>query len=77
MLRRGTQYLTIRFERQLGVLSPEQPQREVQTWFDRRRRRLKRAPERIDRALRVALVPHQHAEIVVRERIAGVDLERV
>ena len=75
VLRGGTQHLAVRFERELGVLSPEQSQREVEARFNWRCGRLKRAPESVDCALRVVLVPHQHTEIVVRERITGVDLQ--
>src|SRR5258705_280919 len=76
MLGCGAQHLTVGLERELGVLSLEQTQREVEARFDRRRRRLQSAPERVYRPLCVALVPTQHAEVVLGERVAGVDLER-
>ena len=76
MLGGRAENLAIRFQRELGVLPPEQTQRKVQPRFNRWRRRLQRATERIDRALGVVLVPEQHAKIVVRERIARVDLQR-
>src|SRR5258705_4538380 len=76
MLGCGAQHLTVGLERELGVLSLEQTQREVEARFDRRRRRLQSAPERVYRPLCVALVPQQHAEVVLGERVAGVDLQR-
>ena len=75
MLGRGAQNLPVRFERQVDVFSPEQAKREIEPRFDRRRRRLERAPECVDRVLGVALVPDENANVVVRERIARVDLQ--
>ena len=46
MLGRGAQNLAIRLERQLGVLSAEQAQREIEPRFDRWRRSLQRAGEK-------------------------------
>ena len=77
MLGRGAQDLTVRLERKLRVLSPEQSEGEVETRFDWRCRGLQRPPERVDRALGIALVPKQHAKIVLRERVAVVDLQRL
>ena len=58
------------------MLSPEQAEREVEPRLDWRRGRLKRAPERVDRVLGVTLVPDENANVVARERIARIDLER-
>src|SRR4029077_1921001 len=77
MLRRRAQHLSISLERQLRVLPPEQPESEVKPSLDRRGVRLQRAAERIDRSLGVILVPEQDTEIVLRERVARIDLQRV
>ena len=45
MLGRGAQNMTVRFECELGELSPEECEREVEPGFDRRCRCLQRAPE--------------------------------
>src|SRR5256885_12888422 len=69
------QYLPKRFEGKVDVLSTEQPQCEVQPRFHRRRWRLQRAPKSVDGSLGVSLVPDKNTKVVVRERIARIDLE--
>src|SRR3954469_25602624 len=64
---RGAEYLPVCLESEIDVLSPEKSEGEIQPSFNRRRRRLQRATEAIDRTLGVSLVPDENAKIVVRK----------
>ena len=71
------QHLAIRFERELEAAQMGQEQREVEAGADERRRQLQRFPKSLDRIFGIGLMRQHDADVVPRERVAGIDLRRL
>ena len=70
------EHLAIRLEAELQPLSAKEQQREVEPRLHEVRLRRQRGAEGVHRALRLAGVVLRDAEVVVRDRVRRIDLER-
>ncbi len=71
------QHLAIRFERELEAAQMGEEQREVEAGADERRRKLQGFPKSLDRVFGIGLMRQHDADVVPRERVAGIDLRRL